>query len=226
MERRHANTTGHLHESNLAMVNRFILRCCATFAAFEVTRKWAIRILCATLAIVVAGIDWQGAISVAAELSRPAEYEIKAAFLYNFIKFTEWPAQALGKQEEPFVIGVLGRDPFGAALDKLIEGETIHSKSIVARRFPRMDEAAANSHVLFISSSEESQLPTILRLVDRQGVLTVSEIESFAQRGGVINLKKENNKIVFEINIEAAKRAGLTMNAQLLKLAKIVKGIS
>ena len=208
------------------MVSGPITACCAIVASFVAGWKRGIRVFCATLTIIAAGIYWPDAISVSAELSRPAEYEIKAAFLYNFIKFTEWPAQALGKQEEPFVIGVLGRDPFGAALDKLIEGETIHSKSIVARRFPRMDEAAANSHVLFISSSEESQLPTILRLVDRQGVLTVSEIESFAQRGGVINLKKENNKIVFEINIEAAKRAGLTMNAQLLKLAKIVKGIS
>ncbi len=228
MERRHANSTGHLYESNLAMVNSFIFRfrCCATFAAFGVARKRAIRILCATLAIVAVGIDWQGAISVAAELSRPAEYEIKAAFLYNFIKFTEWPAPALGKQEEPFVIGVLGKDPFGAALDKIIEGETIHNKKIVARRFPRMDEAAVNSHVLFISSSEESSLSTILRLLDRQGVLTVSEIESFAQRGGVIQLKKENNKIVFEINVEVARRGGLTMNAQLLKLAKVVRGLS
>jgi YfiR/HmsC-like len=208
------------------MVNRNISSCCAALAAFGIGSKRAIRILCTILAIIAAGIYWPDAISVSAELSRPAEYELKAAFLYNFIKFTEWPAQALGKQEEPFVIGVLGKDPFGAALDKLIEGETVQNKTIVARRFPRMDEAAANSHVLFISSSEESHLPAILRLVDRQGILSVSEIENFAQRGGMINLKKENNKIVFEINIEAAKRAGLTMNAQLLKLAKIVKGIS
>jgi hypothetical protein len=68
-------------------------------------------------------------------------------------------------------------------------------------------------------------LPAILKLLDQQGVLTVSEIENFAQRGGVIHLKKENNRIVFEINLAAAKRAGLTMNAHLLKLAKIVKGL-
>src|SRR5438105_11251658 len=83
------------------------------------------------------------------------EYELKAAFLYNFVKFTEWPAEDLGKSDGPFIIGVLGKDPFGAALDKIIEGETIHNKKVVARRFPRMEEAAANSHVLFISASEE-----------------------------------------------------------------------
>jgi hypothetical protein len=164
-------------------------------------------------------------ISTSAEPSRLAEYEIKAAFLFNFIKFTEWPAQELGKSGDPFVIGVLGKDPFGAALDKIVAGETFNNRPIVVRRFPRMDEAAANSHVLFISSSEESHLPAILKLLDQQGVLTVSEIENFAQRGGVIHLKKENNRIVFEINLAAAKRAGLTMNAHLLKLAKIVKGL-
>jgi hypothetical protein len=163
-------------------------------------------------------------ISISAELSRPAEYELKAAFLYNFIKFTEWPVEELGKSAEPFIIGVLGKDPFGAALDKVIEGEIIHNKVIVARRFERMDETAASSHVLFISSSEESNLPGVLKILGGQSALTVSEIENFARRGGVINLKKENNKVVFEINLDAAKRAKLTMNAQLLKLAKIVKG--
>jgi len=162
--------------------------------------------------------------SLAAGASPINEYELKAAFLYNFVKFTEWPAEESGKSDEPFVIGVLGKDPFGAALDKIIEGETIHTKKVVARRFPRMDEAAANSRVLFISPSEENNLPAILTLLDGQAVLTVSEIENFAQRGGVINLKKENNKIVFEINLAAAKRAGLNMNAQLLKLAKVVRG--
>jgi len=196
--------------------------CCAIVTSFFFGSKRRIRVFCATLAIIT-GIYWPAAISVSAELTRPAEYELKAAFLYNFIKFTEWPAQALGKQEEPFVIGVLGKDPFGAALDKLIDGETIHNKSIVARRFPKMDEAAANSHVLFISSSEENNLLSILKVLDGQAVLTVSEIANFAQRGGVIDLKKENNRIVFEINLLAAKRAGLSMNAQLLKLAKTVR---
>jgi hypothetical protein len=154
------------------------------------------------------------------------EYELKAAFLYNFVKFTEWPAAELGKSDEPFVIGVLGRDPFGGVLDKIIEGETIYNKRVVARRFPRMEEAAANSHVLFIGTSEEPNLATILKLLDGQAVLTVSEIANFAQRGGVIDLKTENNRIVFEINLSAAKRARLTMNAQLLKLAKVIRGRS
>jgi len=179
----------------------------------------------ALLGIAAAFLFISVSISPSAEPPRPAEYELKAAFLFNFIKFTEWPAEELGKSGDPFIIGVVGTDPFGAALDKIVEGETFNNRPIVARRFPRMDEAAANSHVLFISSSEESHLAAILKLLGRQDVLTVSEIENFAQRGGIISLKKENNRIVFEINLSAAKRARLTMNAQLLKLAKIVKGL-
>jgi hypothetical protein len=165
-------------------------------------------------------------ISAAAGVSQPTEYELKAAFLYNFIKFTEWPAAKLGKTDDPFVIGIVGNDPFGAALDKTIAGEKVRERTIAVRRFPRMNDAAANSHVLFISASEANNLAAILKLLDGQAVLTVSDIEEFAQRGGVINLKKDNNKIVFEINLDAAKRAGLAMNAQLLKLAKIIKARS
>jgi hypothetical protein len=154
------------------------------------------------------------------------EYELKAAFLFNFIKFTEWPADESNKSDEPFVIGVLGKDPFGGALDKVTEGETIHSRKIVVRRFTRIDDLAASSPIVFISVSEERNLDAILKLLDGQAVLTVSEIASFAERGGIVELKKDGNRIVFEINLSAVKRAGLNMNAQLLKLAKVVRGRS
>ena len=162
------------------------------------------------------------AIAVSAESSRPSEYELKATFLYNFIKFTGWPHEALAKNSDPFVIGVLGKDPFGTGLDRVIEGETVNDKTVVIRRLARTDEAA-NTQVLFISSSEEHNLPAIFRAIEGKSILTVSEIENFAQRGGIINLKKENNRVAFEINLDSAKRASLTMNAQLLKLARVVK---
>jgi YfiR/HmsC-like len=164
--------------------------------------------------------------ALAVQAAVTSEYDLKAAFVFNFVKFTEWPAEELGKSDDPFIIGVLGKDPFGAALDKAIEGETVHNKKIVVRRFPRMDQAAANSHTLFISGSEEHNLPAILKILEGQAVLTVSEITNFSERGGVIELKKENSRIGFEINILAAKRAGLGMNAQLLRLAKVVRGKS
>jgi hypothetical protein len=162
-------------------------------------------------------------VAIPAQLSRYGEYEIKAAFLFNFIKFTEWPNEDTASKTEPFVIGVLGTDPFGAALDKTIEGESLHQKPLIVRRFSRLDESVGNSRVLFISASEESNLAAILKLLDGRAILTVSEIDNFAQRGGIIKLRKENNKILFDINVDAARRARLAMHAQLLKLAKIVK---
>jgi hypothetical protein len=161
--------------------------------------------------------------SLAAEVAAPSEYELKAVFVYNFIKFTEWPAAKLGKSGDPFIIGILGKDPFAGALDKVVEGEMIYSKPVVVRRFARADEAAA-SHVLFISASEEQTVPVVLKLLDTPdaGVLTIGETENFTRRGGVIGLKKENKKVVFAINLIAANRAGLNINAQLLKIAKDV----
>jgi len=174
----------------------------------------------------VAALAASGPSSVAAELSRSREYELKAAFLFNFIKFTEWPAAELAKAEDPIVIAVVGADPFGPALEKTVEGEKVHDRAISVRRFPRMEAAAANSHVVFVGASEANNVAAILRLLDGKAVLTVSDLDNFAERGGIIHLEKENNRIVFEINVEAVKRAGLVMNAQLLKLAKIVKARS
>jgi hypothetical protein len=188
----------------------------------SVARRIAITVVLATLtggAVILLPASF----SVSAQLVRPSETELKAVFVYNFIKFTEWPAKEMANKNEPFVIGVLGKDPFGAALDNTIEGETFHQKPIVVRRFSRMDESVGNAQVLLISVSEESNLAAILKVIEGKAILTVSEIENFAHRGGVIKLAKESNKLAFEINVDAAKHAGLAMNAQLLRLAKIVK---
>jgi hypothetical protein len=193
-----------------------------SLSASSVARRIAITAVLATLAV-GSVILLLVSFSVSAQLARPSEPELKAAFVYNFIKFTEWPAEKMTNKGEPFVIGVLGKDPFGTVLDKVIEGESFHQKPIVVRRFSHMGESASNSQVLFISASEESNLAAILKLIEGKAILTVSEIENFAHRGGVIKLAKESNKLAFEINVDAAKHAGLAMNAQLLRLAKIVK---
>jgi hypothetical protein len=161
--------------------------------------------------------------SLAAERAAPSEYELKAVFIYNFIKFTEWPPAKLGKSDEPFIIGILGKDPFGGALDKVVEGDTLYDKRVVVRRYARVDDVVA-SHALFISFSEEQSITALLKLLDAQGasILTISESENFAKRGGIIGLKKANKKVVFGINLIAANRAGLNISAQLLKIAKDV----
>jgi hypothetical protein len=206
----------------MAMVGGCATRFAVVLSSFCI--KWAQSVgKFAFILSIFAFVLGAASISISAELSRLNEYEIKAAFLYNFIKFTEWPTDGLGKAGDAFVIGVLGKDPFGAALDNVIAGETFHNRKVIARRFTAPEEAA-NSDVLFISASEESNLAAILKRLDGHSILTISDMEKFVQRGGMINLKKENNRVVFEINLDAAKRGKLEMNAQLLALARTVIG--
>ncbi|MGH9509604.1 MAG: YfiR family protein, partial [Terriglobales bacterium] len=111
---------------------------------------------------------------------------------------------------------------FGPALDRMIEGKSVHGKKLVARRLGRAEEAGT-CQVLFVSSSENGRLTQILASLRGRSVLTVGETEGFAHRGGVINFQLEGSKVRFEINLDAAERSGLTMSSQLLKLAKIVR---
>jgi hypothetical protein len=216
------NSTWHLYESYLAMVGCLIVLPLLRVIAFRAARQ--ITIISLLFGALVASVALLPvSVSLSAQVARANEAELKAAFLYNFIKFTEWPREEMANKKDPFVIGVLGKDPFGAALDRAIEGETFQQKPIVIRRFSRMDESVGNSHALFIGASEESNLPMILKLLDGQAILTMSEIENFVERGGGIQLQKEGNKLAFEVNVGAARRAGLGISSQLLRLAKLVK---
>jgi hypothetical protein len=151
----------------------------------------------------------------------PREYEIKAAFIYNFIKFVEWPAQALPDTSPTITIGVLGRGPFGGALESL-NGKTVKGKRLVVRQLTGTREIGS-VHVLFVSASERDSLDQIVSAARGANVLTVGEMAGFARSGGIINLTTQSNKIRFEINPEAAERAGLRISSQLLRLAKVVR---
>ncbi|MGH9439941.1 MAG: YfiR family protein [Terriglobia bacterium] len=148
--------------------------------------------------------------------SAPTEYEVKAAYLYNFGRFVQWPAKA--GASGPFSICVLGDDPFGPALDAIVGGETISGKNVVVRRIMTPQDAAG-CRVLYISSSEDKNLQDILSALDGSSVLTVSDIPQFTQRGGMIHLITQGDRVHFEVNLAAASRVGLTLSSQLLKLA-------
>lgn len=159
-------------------------------------------------------------IGAQAQEAAPTEYQVKAAFLYNFGKFVEWPPQA--QPSNSFTICVLGQDPFGPVLDELIKGRSLQGKKLVARR-PERVEDAGNCQILFISSSENGRLAQILGALRGRSVLTVGEAERFAHRGGMINFRLEGSKVRFEINLDAAEHEGLTVSSQLLKLATIIR---
>jgi hypothetical protein len=145
------------------------------------------------------------------------EYQVKAAFLFNFAKFVDWPAGALARQSSMNVC-VLGEDPFGPILNRTVEGKTVHDRPIRVARVADLSDVA-QCHVLFISASEQRELPRLLPAIARLGILTVSDSARFVQDGGMIGFTRDDNRVRFEINNDAAERAGLRISSQLLKLA-------
>jgi hypothetical protein len=148
----------------------------------------------------------------------PTEYHVKAAFLYNFAKFVQWPADV---PTRAFVITILGRDPFGASLDETLQGKAIGTLKVVVRRAGTPEELGA-SQIVFISESERAQVPGILKRLEGTPTLTVAEIDHFAERGGVIRFRMDGDRVRLDINPSAAERARLKISSELLKLARIV----
>jgi hypothetical protein len=147
------------------------------------------------------------------------EYEVKAAFLYKFASFVEWPPESANS---PLCIAVVGQDPFGAALDEVAKGKSINGRGFLIKRFKSGQDASA-CHIVFISASEKSRVRSILDRLQGISILTVSDIPGFCQGGGMIDFELLDQKIRFEINPEAAGRAGLRVSSKLLNVAKIVR---
>jgi hypothetical protein len=152
-----------------------------------------------------------------AEDSKVSEYQLKAAFLFNFAKFVEWPPEAF-TESSPFVIGILGENPFGADLERTLRDQTVNKHRLEIKEL-RSPLEATNCHILFISTSEKMRLPKIFESLGEAKVLTVGETDRFTETGGMINFVLERNKIRFQINNEAAKSAGLKISSKLLSLA-------
>jgi hypothetical protein len=150
------------------------------------------------------------------------EYEAKSEFLERFTRFIEWPAGSSAEAAgSPFVIGVVGRDPFGPYLDAL-GARTIKGKSVRVRRLAGTTEIAGCCHVLYISASESKELPKILARTAERPVLTVGDTDGYGAAGVLINLVAEGGRIAFEVNEPAVKRSGLKFNSKLLRLARPV----
>jgi hypothetical protein len=158
--------------------------------------------------------------SLFAEDSASQEYKVKAAFLYNFTLFVEWPAEAFTAGDSPLTICILGKSSFGDALGGL-RGKTVKTRKLVVRQINAVQEMRG-CQVLFVSASERMQLPNILAAVKSQHVLTVSDLDGFIEAGGIIEFITLEDKIRFEVNLKAAQQARLKISSQLLKLARDV----
>jgi len=149
------------------------------------------------------------------------EYQLKAAFLYNFSKFVQWPPGRFSNETSPIVIAVLGDSPFGDELENSVRGRLVNGRPIVVKIIDRLENLYANgsAHVLFVEAKEERLLEGSLDSLRRANILTVGETRKFAAMGGVITFVLSEDKVRFEINRTAGEQAGLKINAQLLKLA-------
>ena len=154
-------------------------------------------------------------------LGAPTPAQVEAVFLFNFTQFVDWPPQAFADPSSPIVIGVLGSDPFGAALDEVVRGEVVKGHPLVVHRAQSIEELA-DCQILFVSRSERAHLAPILARLKGHSVLTVSDQDEFANEGGMICFVLIEQKVRLRVNLEATKAAGLTLSSKLLRFAQIV----
>jgi hypothetical protein len=159
---------------------------------------------------------------LAAQGVRASEYQVKAVFLFNFAQFVDWPAEAFADSSTPLVICVLGNDPFGDALDQTVRDERLGSRPFQVRRYHSVDEIKT-CHILFISRSEGARSEVILAGLKQRSILTVSDADDFAQRGGMIRFVTDRNRIRLQLNLAATEAAHLTISSKLLRVAEIVR---
>jgi hypothetical protein len=156
-----------------------------------------------------------------AQKSKPTDYQVKAVYLINFARFVAWPDKP-GMQQDSFTICVLGPDPFGRTLDTVLAGEKIGGRSAIAKRISTPQESF-DCRILFVSSTDTGLTNRIVEAAHKQAVLTVSDMQHFADRGGMIQFVTDDKRVRFEVNLTAAQRAGLTLSSDLLKVATLVR---
>ena len=147
--------------------------------------------------------------------------QVKAAFLLNFPRFVEWPASAFAAPDEPLVVGLFGRDPFGGALDQLASGKTINGRPIRIRKISERQDLRS-CHLIFVPASEMAAYADAARALGGLSVLTVGESSGFAEQAGMINFVIKDGHVHFEVNPSAAERSHLRVSSKLLQLAIIV----
>ena len=144
--------------------------------------------------------------------------QVKAVFLFNFTRFVDWPPADLGATGEPFIIGVLGPNPFGAYLQAVVSGESVGSHPILIKEFSTV-ASVSNCHILFVNTTA---VAPVVRSLRNRSILTVGNQENFASAGGMVRFFLQNNKIRLQINLKAARQAHLAISSKLLRIADVI----
>jgi len=185
--------------------------------ALAAHRAWRLALVMRRFVALLLGL---GALSLLLGASGPvSEYQLKAVFLFNFAHFVEWPSAALPGENAPFVIGVVGKDPFGSSLDEVVRGESVGGRPLAIERYPDVPRLG-RCQILFIPAAELAHLDQILDALKGRSVLTVTE--GPAPRGAVVDLLKEDSRIRLRIDLQAARASNLTISSKLLRPAEIV----
>jgi hypothetical protein len=175
--------------------------------------------LVGALLLAAPALTWAAAET--ASVRRMEEYDLKAAFLFNFTRFVEWPAEAFVNESAPITIGILGRDPFGKNLDDMVAGETVHGRKLTVRRYASVEELGP-CQILFICPEEAERWDPIAAKIGKRGTLTVGDGSEFTAHAGMIGFEMVQSHLRLRINLAAARAAKLTISSQLLRQATIV----
>jgi hypothetical protein len=163
-----------------------------------------------------------GALQLGAQGPAFDEYQVKAAFLYNFAKFVEWPPGTFANANDPIAICIVGQNPFGSTLEDMVQGKTIGDHAFSVRRLPDTQQAS-KCQILFIGAAESKRTRVLLEALKGAAILTVGEIDDFSAAGGIIGFRLEGTRVRLQIALETAERARLRISSKLLGLAEIVK---
>jgi len=156
-----------------------------------------------------------------AQAAKASEAQVKAVFLFNFAQFVDWPAESVADSQAPLVIGILGEDPFGDFLDATVRGERRGARPFAIHRYQRVDDVT-RCDILFIGQSAGDAPEEIIARLKNRPILTVSDADRFAQRGGMIRFVTDRGRIRLQINPAAAEAAHLTISSKLLRVAEVV----
>lgn len=155
-----------------------------------------------------------------AQTNATPEYQLKAVFLFNFTQFVEWPATSFATGQSPFIIGIIGEDPFSTYLNDIISGEKVNGHPIVIQHYSHYEDTK-NCHILFIADNGTNTIGQITTSLKKNSVLTVGDAPTFLMQGGMVRLITKNNKIQIQINLDATREANLVISSKLLRLADI-----
>jgi hypothetical protein len=176
--------------------------------------------MCRLIPVVIACLAAICLLNVRADAA--SEAQVKAAFIYNFVRFVEWPAQSFPSSDTPVTIGVVGSEQIADAIEQITKGKALDGRKLVVKRLSGSD-SLDGCHILFIGASQKGRMSAILDKLRDSSVLTIGETDGFVQSGGIIGFVIENSKVAFHINAGAAKKKHLRISSQLLRLARNVK---